>query len=76
MPSNTSAGFWIGMFSLVLGFAGVWHIWWLAIAALVGVIGTAIAYSFGANDGYYIPADTVQLIEERRAAPIAALETD
>jgi cytochrome o ubiquinol oxidase subunit I len=66
MPSNTSAGFFIATFSLVLGFAAIWHIWWLAIVGLVGAIGTVIAYSFGDNAGYYIPADTVQLIEERR----------
>ncbi|HEY2000558.1 cytochrome o ubiquinol oxidase subunit I [Paraburkholderia sp.] len=67
MPSNTSAGFFIGMFSLVLGFAAIWHIWWLAIVGIVGVIGTAIARSFDTDTDYYIPADTVQLIEERNS---------
>ncbi|NML34345.1 cytochrome o ubiquinol oxidase subunit I [Paraburkholderia antibiotica] len=66
MPSNTSAGLLVGLFSLVLGFAGVWHIWWLAIVGFVGAIGTVIIYSFMDNDGYYIPADTVALIEEKR----------
>ncbi|EEA00834.1 cytochrome o ubiquinol oxidase, subunit I [Burkholderia sp. H160] len=66
MPSNTSAGLLVGLFSLVLGFAGVWHIWWLAIVGFVGAIGTVIVYSFMDNDGYYIPADTVALIEEKR----------
>ncbi|MDE1179812.1 cytochrome o ubiquinol oxidase subunit I [Paraburkholderia sp.] len=72
MPSNTSAGFFIGVFSLVLGFAAIWHIWWLAILGFVGVLATAIGYSFAKNEGFYIPADTVQLIEERHAAGIAA----
>ncbi|MDE1179808.1 cytochrome o ubiquinol oxidase subunit I [Paraburkholderia sp.] len=76
MPSNTSAGFVIAMFSLVLGFAAVWHIGWLAIAALTGVIATVIVHGFGDNDGYIIPADTVQLIEERHAAKVTAMETD
>jgi cytochrome o ubiquinol oxidase subunit 1 len=67
MPSNTSAGVFISMFSLVLGFAAIWHIWWLAIIGLVGAIGTVIARSFDSDTGYYIPADTVQLIEERRS---------
>lgn len=67
MPSNTSAGFFIAMFSLVLGFAAIWHIWWLAIVGLVGAIGTLIVRSFSNDTGYYIPADTVQLIEERRS---------
>jgi cytochrome o ubiquinol oxidase subunit 1 len=66
MPSNTSAGFFIAMFSLVLGFASIWHIWWLAIVGLIGAIGTLIVRSFSNDTGYYIPADTVQLIEERR----------
>ncbi|MDH6153238.1 MULTISPECIES: cytochrome o ubiquinol oxidase subunit I [Paraburkholderia] len=66
MPSNTSAGLLVGLFSLVLGFAGVWHIWWLAIVGAVGAIGTVIIYSFMDNDGYYIPADTVALIEDKR----------
>ncbi|MDE1180171.1 cytochrome o ubiquinol oxidase subunit I [Paraburkholderia sp.] len=72
MPSNTSAGFWIGVFSLVLGFAAVWHIWWLAILGVIGVFATVIGYGFRKNEGYYIPADTVQMIEERHAAVIAA----
>ncbi|MBN3764363.1 cytochrome o ubiquinol oxidase subunit I [Burkholderia sp. Ac-20365] len=68
MPSNTSAGFFIGVFSLALGFALTWHIWWLAIAAFIGAIGTWIARSFDNDTDYYIPADTVRLIEERNGA--------
>jgi len=66
MPSNTSAGFFVGMFSLALGFAGVWHITWLAVLGFVGAVLTVILRSFGNNDGYYIPAATVREIEERR----------
>jgi cytochrome o ubiquinol oxidase subunit 1 len=65
MPSNTSAGFFIGVFSLLLGFAGVWHITWLAIAALAGIVAIVIGRSFGDNDGYYISAETVRKIEEK-----------
>jgi cytochrome o ubiquinol oxidase subunit 1 len=73
MPSNTSAGLLVGLFSLVLGFAGVWHIWWLAIVGFVGAIATVIIYSFQDNEGYYIPADTVALIEEKRSGGAAAV---
>ena len=64
MPSNTSAGLFIGIFSLLLGFAGVWHITWLAVASLVAIMATVIGRSFGDNDGYMIPAETVRRIEE------------
>jgi cytochrome o ubiquinol oxidase subunit I len=73
MPSNTSAGFFIGMFSLVLGFAGVWHIWWLAIIGFVGIVATAIIYSSQKNEGYYIPAETVRKIEEQRGGARVAV---
>ena len=68
MPSNTSAGVFIGAFSLALGFAMTWHIWWLAIVSFIGAIATWIARSFDNDTDYYIPADTVQLIEERHGA--------
>jgi cytochrome o ubiquinol oxidase subunit 1 len=68
MPSNTSAGLVIAMFSLVLGFAAIWHIWWLAIVGIVGAIGTVIVHSFSDDHGYYIPAETVRKIEEARSA--------
>ncbi|MDY7788900.1 cytochrome o ubiquinol oxidase subunit I [Burkholderia ubonensis] len=66
MPSNTSAGLFVGVFSLALGFALVWHIWWLAIAGLAGIVATLVIYSSRNNDGYYIPASTVRRIEEPR----------
>jgi cytochrome o ubiquinol oxidase subunit 1 len=74
MPSNTSAGLFVGLFSLALGFAGVWHIWWLAIAALVAIAVTVIGYSFRRNDGHYIDASTVLSIEEKRSPALAAVE--
>lgn len=63
MPDNTSVGFLIGMASLVFGFAAIWHIWWLAIVAFLGIAATAIAHSFLKNEGYIIPAATVMAIE-------------
>jgi cytochrome o ubiquinol oxidase subunit I len=70
MPSNTSAGFFIGVFSLMLGFAGVWHITWLAVLALIAIMATVIERSFGDNDGYYISAETVRETEEKNGAAV------
>jgi len=75
MPSNTSAGLFIGASSLALGFAGVWHITWLAVAALLAIVATLIVRSFGDNDGYYISADTVREIEGKRGPAAAAVES-
>ncbi|TKC85862.1 cytochrome o ubiquinol oxidase subunit I [Trinickia terrae] len=70
MPSNTSAGFFIGMSALVLGFALVWHIWWLAAVGLFAIAAIVIGRSFGEHDGYYIPAAQVKAIEDKRWAAI------
>jgi cytochrome o ubiquinol oxidase subunit 1 len=71
MPSNTSAGFFIGMSALVFGFAMVWHIWWLAAVGLFAVAAIVIGRSFGEHDGYYIPAAKVKEIEDKRRAALA-----
>ncbi|GJH10367.1 cytochrome o ubiquinol oxidase subunit I [Caballeronia novacaledonica] len=69
MPSNTSAGLVIGLFALAFGFAAIWHIWWLAVAGLVGIAATVIGYSFRENAGFIIPAATVKSTEERNRPP-------
>jgi cytochrome o ubiquinol oxidase subunit I len=74
MPSNTSAGIFIAVFSLVLGFAGIWHIWWLAIMGLIGILVTVILHASRDDDGYYLPAETVRMIEESRGRVSIAQE--
>jgi cytochrome o ubiquinol oxidase subunit 1 len=70
MPRNTAAGFWIGMFSIALGFGLIWHIWWMAVVGLVGMIGSFIARSFDNDIDYYVPAAEVERIENERFAQL------
>jgi len=42
----------IGLFSLAIGFALVWHIWWLAISGLLGVVATLIIRSYNDDIDY------------------------
>ncbi|KAG8153943.1 cytochrome o ubiquinol oxidase subunit I [Burkholderia catarinensis] len=76
MPSNTCAGLVVAIFSLVLGFALVWHIWWMAITGLVGIVATLVIYSSRNNDGYYIPASTVRKIEDKQPTKRVAARVD
>ena len=43
---RASEGVVIGGFALAMGFAIVWHIWWLAALGFVGIVGTLIVRSF------------------------------
>ena len=51
MSRNTGAGVFIGAFSMALGFAMIWHIWWLALAGLLGVIAVLIVRTSGDDTG-------------------------
>lgn len=59
LPPRTYYGLWIGLFTSVLGFAAVWHIWWLALGSLAGCIATAITYAFLPYRETVIPAAEV-----------------
>jgi cytochrome o ubiquinol oxidase subunit 1 len=65
MPHNTAAGVVIGGFAGVLGFALIWHIWWLAVVGLVGIIGGALGRAYSSNKDYYVQPEEIAAIELR-----------
>ena len=72
MPRNTGTGVVIGIFSMVMGFAMVWHIWWMAILGLAGMIGTFIYRSFDKDVDYWVPAAEVERIENEHRKHLQA----
>ena len=66
MPKNTAAGFIISAISAVIGFALVWHIWWLAAGASVTLLVAVIAHTFNYKRDFYIKADEVARTEDAR----------
>jgi cytochrome o ubiquinol oxidase subunit 1 len=66
MPRNTAIGVWMGAFSVLLGFGMIWHIWWMAIIGLVGMIGSFLVRAFDDDIDYYVPAAEVARIENAR----------
>ncbi|WP_313321082.1 cytochrome o ubiquinol oxidase subunit I [Stenotrophomonas sp.] len=72
MPKNTGTGVVIGAFSLVLGFAMVWHMWVLAIIGLVGMIATFIYRTFDKDVDYWVPAAEVERIENEHHKHLVA----
>ncbi len=42
VPKNTGTGVLIAALAFAFGFAAVWHIWWLAIVALLALVITAL----------------------------------
>jgi len=71
MPANTGAGAVISGFSLVLGFALIWHMWLLAGVSFLGIVLAAIIHTFNYKRDFYIPADEVNKTEEARTLQLA-----
>ena len=72
MPSNTGTGVILSALSLVMGFALIWYIWWLAAIAFAGILVTAIGHTFNYKRDFHIPADTVTATEAERMRQLAA----
>lgn len=62
---NTGMGIYISVFGFFVGFALVWHVIWLAIFGLIGIIACIIILSFDDEFEYMLPAKEVAKIEER-----------
>lgn len=65
MPKNSATGIIIAAFSVIFGFAMIWHIWWLAIVGVIGIAATWIAKSFDEDVDYYVPISDIELIENK-----------
>jgi len=63
MPQNTGASIIIAAFALAFGFAMIWHIWWLAIVGLLGVILTLIIRATSDETEYTLTAAEIAKLE-------------
>jgi cytochrome o ubiquinol oxidase subunit 1 len=69
MPRNSPTGFVCAFFATFMGFALIWHIWWLVAASAIGAFATFVVFAWRDEDEYVIPADQVAAIDRanRRA---------
>jgi cytochrome o ubiquinol oxidase subunit 1 len=72
MPRNTATGLIIAGFSTVLGFALIWHIWWMVAVTFVVAIGVAIGKSFDEDRDYYVPVEEIERTEKQYFAQLPA----
>jgi cytochrome o ubiquinol oxidase subunit 1 len=63
MPRNSSMGMVIAVFSATLGFALIWHIWWLAAIGLLGVLTAIIIRINDDNTEYTVTVEEIKRIE-------------
>ncbi len=71
MPHHTEAGVVIAALLTVMGFALVWHIWWLATFGFVAAVLYGIGHTFDYDRDYYVPVEEVASIEDARTRQLA-----
>jgi cytochrome o ubiquinol oxidase subunit 1 len=74
MPRNSPTGFICAFFATFLGFALIWHMWWLVIIAFAGAYATFVVFAWRDHHEDRIPAETVARLDRaNRGARSAAL---
>jgi len=66
MPKDTGMGMYIGAFGFLVCFGVVWHIVWLGILGLIGVITFLIIHLSNDDIEYTLSAEEIKKIEEKR----------
>jgi cytochrome o ubiquinol oxidase subunit 1 len=75
MPRNSPTGFVCAFFATIMGFALIWHIWWMVIVGAFGAFATFVAFAWRDHDEYLIPAaDVARIDQDNRARQAAANE--
>jgi cytochrome o ubiquinol oxidase subunit I len=74
MPRNSPTGFICAFFATIMGFALIWHIWWMVGVAALGAYATFVVFAWRDKVEYFIPAETVARIDRaNRSARSEAL---
>jgi cytochrome o ubiquinol oxidase subunit I len=68
VPRNSAIGFITAFFASVIGFALIWHIWWLVILGLSGVFATLLVFAFRDAEEIEISADRIAQFERHHRA--------
>jgi cytochrome o ubiquinol oxidase subunit 1 len=73
-PRNSPTGFVCAFFATVMGFSLIWHIWWLAIAGLVGAWATFVVFAWRDRaEDEIAAADVARIDQQNQSARRAAL---
>ncbi len=73
MPRNSPTGFICAFFATFMGFALIWHIWWMVAVAAVGAFATFVVFAWRDVPDYIIPASKIARIARanRRSRELA-----
>lgn len=65
LPKNSSIGIIIAAFAFMVGFGLIWHMWWLALAGLLGVIISVIVRTSNDDTEYVVSAKHLEALDTK-----------
>jgi cytochrome o ubiquinol oxidase subunit 1 len=71
LPKHSPLGFFVAFFTVILGFALIWHIWWLAIVGLLGVAIVCLRQAWQTELEEFVPETMVAEHERAYQARMA-----
>jgi cytochrome o ubiquinol oxidase subunit 1 len=79
VPRNSATGVVCAFFATILGFALIWHIWWMAVVGLVCAFATFVVFAWRDRTEYVVTAAEAGRINrvnrQARQAALARLES-
>jgi cytochrome o ubiquinol oxidase subunit I len=75
MPRNTATGVVTAFFATLVGFAMIWHIWWMALLGIAGAFATFVVFAWRDRSEVEIPACEVANYDRANRAARAAVVT-
>ena len=63
VPRNSPVGFICAFFCTAMGFALIWHIWWLVVLGFVCAYATFVVFAWRDEHEHLIPADEVARVD-------------
>src|SRR5271166_5525457 len=80
LPRNTPTGFICAFFATFMGFALIWHIWWIVALSALGAYATFVVFAWRDRVEYVIPADVVARLDRanrsERSEALAQLQLE
>ena len=70
MVAIATHGVIIGIVGGILGFAMIWHIWWLVAVSLVAILATIVLRSFQDEGEHDLTDSDVAALEKRGSGPL------
>ena len=73
MPHNSPTGVVTAFFATAMGFALIWHIWWLVVLGFFGAWATFVVFAWRDEPEYEVSAEQAEAIDDDRRRAKARL---